>query len=229
MKKSFLLFSLLFGLNLSSQTNYSLTLSGVGLQRSTIGTDSIFKYPYPLVAPYTFDTNSNTFPLPSGTYTISFGYVNWSGNTYLDIINNGDVFSYTLPPSPTPQPPTLSISITYTTIVITTTSNMNNLKFVGNFGVSGYVDFRMTKPVVSTMNVGINELNSLNVNFYSHSNSIYVDNNPGVKIDVFNLSGELLYSDTTNDSKIDLNVPNGLYIVKLSKGNQYSIKKVLIQ
>ncbi|MBI3521409.1 MAG: T9SS type A sorting domain-containing protein [Bacteroidetes bacterium] len=229
MKKTLLLLSLLLTINVFSQTNYTLTLNGVGLQRSTLNSDSIFSYPYPLQAPYTFNTNSNSFSFPSGTYTISFGYVNWSGDTYLDITNNSDILSYTLPPSTVPTG--TMIPITYTTVVFTTTSTMNNLKFVGNFGVSSYVNFKLTRPIITTNSVGLNELNTLPVIFYSVSNSIYIQNDKNienVKIEVFNLSGELIYSNQLSSNKIDLNVSNGLYIVKLSKDNQYSIKKIII-
>lgn len=229
MKKLLFLLSLLLTLHTFSQTTQTVTLNGVGLQRSTLNSDSIFSYPYPLQAPYTFNTNSNSFSFPSGTYTISFGYVNWSGDTYLDITNNSDILSYTLPPSTVPTG--TMIPITYTTVVFVTSSNVNNLKFVGNFGVSSYVNFKLTRPVITTNSVGLNELNNLNVDFYSVSNSIYIQNDKNienVKIDVFNLSGQLLYTDKISSGKIDLNVSNGLYIVKLSKDNQYSIKKVYI-
>jgi len=212
MKKFSLLFSLSITLNLSSQTSYTLNqnVSTTPSNNHTVTTHSL---------------GISSYTIPSGSYSLSFTYV--SSQTQTLTIKNGTttLVSTTLSACVVPIQNN-PITVSYT---ISTPSNIDGLWF--NLSSSTSSLFGINNDIyLSTLgNVGIDGLKPLEINFYSNYNSIYVDNIENIKIDVYNLSGELIYSDKVNSHIINLDVYNGVYLVKLSKNNQYSIKKMYIK
>lgn len=79
---------------------------------------------------------------------------------------------------------------------------------------------------------GINDINkSLPLTTYSNLNSIFVKNIQNiddVKIEVFNLAGQLVFEDKVTKDKFELNVSTGIYIVRLSKDDNFVTKKVFL-
>ena len=208
MKKILLLLTVLLSLNTFGQTTTQVKFKCTSSTYPSYTTTPT-SYSVAMIG-VTCIVETESFNVGS-TYTISFDKT--SSNNL--IVTNG-TNSYTTS--------TVGINtFTFSTSSIT----KDSLLFTSSFGQIVRDLYITTSPSV----IGIKELNNLNIDFYSVSNSIIIKNEKNienVKIDVFNLSGQLIYSDRVNSYKIDLNVTNGLYIVKLSKDNQYSIKKIYI-
>lgn len=201
MKKTLLLLSLLLTINVFSQTQ---TINGfVNLNQTNLRT-SIGTVSTPVTGVCSIDIVYN---IPVNGFTTPFLTFNTVNGTTTVQVTDNTVGTHTI---------TTSITLSNPTTTFTLTSDIDFLNY--------------TVYITSTVN-SVHELNTLPIDFYSVSNSIYIQNDKNienVKIDVFNLSGELIYSNEVSSNKIDLNTSNGLYIVKLSKDNQHSIKKVYI-
>ena len=201
MKKTLLLISLLITINVFSQTQ---TINGfVNLNQTNLRT-SIGTVSSPVTGLCSIDIVYN---IPVNGFTTPFLTFNTVNGTTTVQVTDNTVGTHTI---------TTSITLSNPTTTFTLTSDIDFYTY--------------TVYITSSVN-SVHELNTLPIGFYSVSNTIYIQNDKNienVKIDVFNLSGQLLYSDEISSNKIDLNVSNGSYIVKLSKDNQYSIKKIII-
>lgn len=67
--------------------------------------------------------------------------------------------------------------------------------------------------------VGLNELNNTNIEFYPNPASNYLNINSDteiIQVDIFNLTGQLVYGDINNQSRIDIShLQKGLYLVNI--------------
>lgn len=122
---------------------------------------------------------------------------------------------------------TLSTSGTHTLVFNTTSTTKDSLSLTTK---NAYLQ---TLSVVGNISAtGINDINkSLPLTTYSNLNSIFVKNIQNiddVKIEVFNLAGQLVFEDKVTKDKFELNVSTGIYIVRLSKDDNFVTKKVFL-
>ena len=116
--------------------------------------------------------------------------------------------------------PVASITITNGTETHSVTTNTTSSPVTYTFGFS-------------SLSAGINDVNrSLPLETYSNLNSIFIKNTQNiedVKLEVFNLAGQLVFEEKITKDKFDLNVPTGMYTVRLSKGDKFVTKKLYLK
>ncbi len=111
----------------------------------------------------------------------------------------------------------------------------------GNFGNQnlasfGYIDNFISKLIVS--NVSIKEPAGLfpdNINIYSHPGRIFIKNlseEKNYKIEVLNLSGQLVYQSEVSgaqESSFSPNLGEGIYLVSVKNAEEMFVRKILIR
>lgn len=233
MKKIFTTLFLSIGLSIISQTSITPTLTSINIASVTTSINSngfTSNWNFPLTGSH-LTSSVTTQSLYYDSVIVSFDYSftsNSSGPHYYEIsVNNYSLTVTELGGNNLIGTITQTINvncgdkISFYTRSFGGWSNASQTVVVSNITLSAF------NPCVA----GIRSLDNLNINVYSISNSLIVENPNNIEninIDVFNLSGQLIHSSIIQDNKIDLNVSNGLYVVKLSKGNQCSIKKIII-
>lgn len=132
---------------------------------------------------------------------------------------------------------TITVMLVTSTVLINNTTGPITFTFTAQ-SASTTLDFIVYSNTLSNLTItntsatGINDINqSLPLTTYSNLNSIFVKNIQNiddVKIEVFNLAGQLVFEDKVTKDKFELNVSTGIYIVRLSKDDNFVTKKVFL-
>jgi len=161
---------------------------------------------------------SNPVSLTSSTnFTVSFDYTFATvTNMLVDYGNSVNTF-------------TLNGTGTYTTVVNKT--SLNQVGFNFNYTSLWTISNLKVTYVIATGIKNV-EVDNLPLDMYTNLNTLFIknhDNVDGVKLEVFNLAGQLVYEENTVDkNSYELNVSTGIYIVRLSKEDNFKTKKVFI-
>jgi fibronectin-binding autotransporter adhesin len=82
----------------------------------------------------------------------------------------------------------------------------------------------------SSLGIGINKLNSTRI--YSENNFVYIENCPESQVYIYNIVGAILASqqfEASSLNRMTLNVPAGIYVVKVTSVNSTVTSKVFIK
>lgn len=97
--------------------------------------------------------------------------------------------------------------------------------------IQGEINDRFTIRIFkSALGIGDSQLNSTRI--YSENKSVYIENCPASRVSVYNMTGEMVASGQFAEAslnRLSLNVPAGIYVVRMTAGNGSISSKVFIQ